>query len=60
MNDKGFRDFLKKGGRSKSAIERSVRFVKNFKCYLELNRGSKALQDANFKELESFVNLIER
>jgi len=59
MNDKDLQDFLKKGGLSKSAIKRSVRFVKDFEDYLELNRGSKALQDANMQDLDDFVDRIE-
>ena len=60
MNNKSFQNFLKKGGRSKSAIERSVRFVKDFEDYLDEHRGGKALQDANVEDLEGFVNWIER
>jgi len=60
MNKENFRAFLKRGGRSKSAIERCVQYVKDFEGYLELKRGSKALRDANTDDLQGFVNLIER
>lgn len=60
MNEENFRAFLKKGGRSKSAIERCVQYVKEFEEYLEKNRGCNTLRDATFEDLEDFINWIER
>jgi hypothetical protein len=60
MDEEGFRAFLKKGGRSKSAIARCVRYVKEFETHLEENQGGKTLADATSDDLEDFVNWLER
>ena len=60
MDEEGFRGFLKKGGRSKNAIARCVRYVKEFETYLEENQGGKSLIDATSDDLEAFVNWLER
>jgi hypothetical protein len=60
MDIENFRDFLKKGGRSKSAIDRCVRYITEFEDYLEDKQGGKALQNATFQDLEGFIEWIER
>ena len=54
-----FQTFLKRGGRSQSAIKRCVAHVKEFEQYLREHQNSKALNEAGFEELESFVAWIE-
>jgi hypothetical protein len=58
--EEDFHAFLKKGGRSKSAIGRCIRFVEDFEGYLMKNRGGKALHTAHVEDLEGFVKWIER
>jgi hypothetical protein len=60
MQDEEFHAFLKKGGRSKSAIARCIRFVKDFENYLAANQDGKAISDANAEDLEGFINWIEK
>jgi hypothetical protein len=60
MQDEEFRSFLKRGGRSKSAIARCVRFVEDFENYLVLDQEGKALHDANVEDLEGFIKWIEK
>jgi putative heme iron utilization protein len=59
MDEEGFRRFLKRGGRSQSAIKRSVRYVKDFEKYLREHQGGKELDEASSRDLESFVAWIE-
>jgi hypothetical protein len=60
MGTENFRVFLKKGGRSKSAMDRCIRYVQEFEGYLEDRPGNKTLQNATFQDLEDFVDWIER
>jgi hypothetical protein len=60
MEEEEFRAFLKRGGRSKSAIARCIRFVKDFEHYLELNTDYKVLHEADAEALEGFINWIEK
>jgi hypothetical protein len=59
LDEDGFRIFLKKGGRSKSAIERCLRYVKEFQNYLHEHRGGKRPDDADPEDLKAFVEMIE-
>ena len=58
-DEEGFRKFLKRSGRSKSAVDRVVRFVESFKNYLKDHRKGKSLEKANVQDLESFVGWYE-
>lgn len=60
MDMENFRAFLKKGGRSKSAIDRCVRYVQEFEDYLTDKQDGKSLQDTTFQDLEGFIDWIER
>ena len=55
MEDEAFRVFLKRGGRSSSAIERCVRMNKAFESFLESERGGVKLAEADSDDLEAFV-----
>jgi len=57
--EEAFRTFLKRGGRSQSAIKRCVAYVKEFEQYLREHQDGKALDEASSRELESFVDWIE-
>ena len=57
--ESAFRTFLKRGGRSQSAIKRCVAYVKEFEQYLREHQDGKALDEAGFEELEGFVDWIE-
>jgi hypothetical protein len=57
--EEAFRTFLKRGGRSPSAIKRCIAYVKEFEQYLQEHRGGKALDEASSEELEGFVEWIE-
>ena len=59
MDEEGFGQFLKRGGRSPSATARCLRCVKEFETYLEEWREGKGLQEAGPADLESFVAWIE-
>ena len=57
MDEIGFRQYLKRGGRSQSAIKRCVAYVKEFETYLQ--QTGKELDEARLQELEGFVDWIE-
>ena len=59
MDEEGFRKFLKKGGRSLSAIRRCIRYVEDFANYLQENREGKSIDEASETDLESYVDWIE-
>ena len=59
MDEDGFRIFLKKGGRSKSAIERCLRYVKEFQNYLHEHSRGKRPDDADPEDPKAFVEMIE-
>ena len=58
MDEEGFRRFLKRGGRSPSAINRCSHHVRAFEAFLSEHMG-KSLEDANPHDLEAFVDWIE-
>ena len=58
MDEEGFRRFLKRGGRSPSAINRYSHHVRAFEAFLSEHMG-KSLEDANPHDLEAFVDWIE-
>ena len=60
MNEEGFRAFLRRGGRSQSAIKRCIVYVRGFETYIQNRKGSKKLDEASPENLEDFVEWIER
>jgi hypothetical protein len=60
MNEEGFHNYLKKGGRSQSAINRVMRYVSDFEAFLSEERNGKSLDQAELDDLEHFVAWIEK
>ena len=60
MNEEEFRGFLKRGGRSQSAIRRIVNYVRDFEVFLAEQCNGKNLQDAELEDLDQFVSWLER
>jgi predicted flap endonuclease-1-like 5' DNA nuclease len=60
VNEKAFEKFLKRGGRSPSAIQRCLRMAGDFQEYLQRHRGGKDLAEASPEDLEAFVAWTER
>jgi hypothetical protein len=52
------RKFLKRGGRSQSAVNRAVAYVQEFEQYLR--QSGKGLDQASPQDLQGFVAQIER
>jgi hypothetical protein len=59
MDEVGFRQFLKRGGRSKSAVQRCLRFVKEFEEYLRERGTGNGLDEAKPDDLDAYVESIE-
>jgi hypothetical protein len=55
-----FRIFLKRGGRSPSAVNRCLRMVQEFEQYLHLHHAGVLPDEAGPDELEAYVAWIER
>jgi predicted flap endonuclease-1-like 5' DNA nuclease len=60
MDHEAFRRFLKRGGRSESAINRCVRYVGEFETYLQQHHDGAGLGSADPDKLEAFVSWLER
>jgi hypothetical protein len=60
MDEDAFRVFLKRGGRSQSAVDRCVRLVRGFELYLQDQQAGRDLDTAGPVDLEAFVSWIER
>jgi predicted flap endonuclease-1-like 5' DNA nuclease len=60
MNEEAFERFLKRGGRSPSAIKRCRRMTGEFEEYLHQHRGGRRLDEAETEDLEAFVAWVER
>jgi hypothetical protein len=56
LDEKGFREFLRKHGRSKSAIESCIGFVKKFEDYLQEHKGVKGIDKATSDDIRDFVS----
>lgn len=56
MDEKGFREFSRKRGRSKSAIESCIGFVKKFEDYLREHKGIKGIDEATPGDIKDFVS----
>ncbi len=60
MDEKGFEGFLKKGGRSQSAIKRCIDYVREFETYIRNRKGNKKLSEASPENLKDFAEWIEK
>jgi len=60
MDEEEFQKFLRRGGRSQSAIKRCISYVREFERYLRECQGGKGLEDAIPEDLEDFVKWIEK
>jgi hypothetical protein len=58
MEEKEFREYLRKGGRSKNAVERCIRLTSEFEDYVRTK--GKELQDVDFDDVIGFVDTIEQ
>ncbi|RLG00973.1 hypothetical protein DRN58_02745 [Thermococci archaeon] len=59
-DEKGFRKFLKRSGRSQSVLKRVITYVKDFERYLQEYRDVKELDEVVSNDLEGFVERIEK
>lgn len=60
MDEEEFRKFLRRGGRSQSAIKRCISYVREFERYLREHLGGKELDDATPEDLKDFAEWIEK
>lgn len=56
MDEKGFREFSRKRGRSRSAIKSCIGFVKKFENYLQEYKGIKGIDEATQDDIRDFVS----
>jgi hypothetical protein len=56
MDEKGFREFSRKRGRSKNAIESCIGFVNKFEDYLREHKGIKGIDDATPDDIRDFAS----
>lgn len=59
MDEEGFQKFLKRGGRSPSAVKRAIAYATEFEQYLQEQRSRKGLDEACPEDLEAFVSWFE-
>jgi hypothetical protein len=59
MDEAAFRDFLRRGGRSQSAIERCVKFVRDFEAYLRAQGLDGGLDEATAEDVDAYVEWVE-
>ncbi|MHA2296293.1 MAG: DUF4332 domain-containing protein [Candidatus Hodarchaeales archaeon] len=59
MDEEAFQIFLKRGGRSRSAIKRAIAYVKEYEQYLRDHHGGKELDEASSQDLKAFTKWIE-
>lgn len=60
MDEEAFRKFLRRGGRSQSAIKRCISCMREFERYLREHQGGKELEDAIPEDLNDFAEWIEK
>jgi predicted flap endonuclease-1-like 5' DNA nuclease len=60
VDEEGFRTFLKRGGRSPSAVKRCIVYVQEFERYLQAHAPGQALAEARIDQLDGFVEWIEQ
>ncbi|MFC2028677.1 DUF4332 domain-containing protein [Chloroflexota bacterium] len=59
MDEKSFRNFLKKGGRSPAAVERVIKYLGKYQEFLKDHYG-KSVEEAQQADLEAFVESAEQ
>jgi hypothetical protein len=59
VDEEGFQKFLKRGGRSPSAVKRAIAYVTEFEQYLKEQRGRKGLDEACPEDIDAFVSWFE-
>lgn len=59
MDVKGFALYLKKGGRSPSAINRCMNYVSEFEIFLKESRNGKEIDNANADDLIEFADMLD-
>ena len=59
MDEDGFRDYLKKGGCSTSAVNRCLRFVAEFEDLLFMKETRRHLDEALGEDLVDFVFVLD-
>ena len=59
MRDDGFIKYLKRGGRTKSAVDRILKHVEAFQNYINTTADGKSTDQANLDDLLSYVEAIE-
>lgn len=59
MNESEFRKYLKRGGRSDSAIKRCVKQVSDYQAYLDENYSGLDIDGSTPEMLESYVSWVE-
>jgi hypothetical protein len=60
MDEAKFASFLKRGGRSSSAITRCIRYAQEFERYLLADCAGSSLDEASPEDLEAFVGWLEQ
>jgi hypothetical protein len=60
MNEAEFGEFLRRGGRSSSAVSRCIRLVQEFEAYLREYGQGQTVAGAGSDDLEGFVRWIEQ
>ena len=60
MDEAAFGEYLRRGGRSSSAVARCLRLVGEFERYLQEHGGGPTAAEAGPDDLEGFVRWIER
>lgn len=60
MEAEQFERYLKRGGRSQSAVARCIMFVTEFEDYLRTSRNGTALEEAEPEDLIEFVKSLDR
>jgi len=59
MDKEGFGHYLKKGGRSPSAVNRCVKLVSEFEDFLQESRNNTLLEDVKPEDLIEFVKILD-
>ena len=60
MDEEGFRTFLRRGGRSPTAIKRCLRYAREFGQFMEQEHRGRSLYEARPDDLAAFVAELER
>jgi hypothetical protein len=60
MDEEGFARFLKRGGRSPSAVGRCIRHARDFEAFLRDHREGKSIEEATNSDIETYVEWVER